>query len=169
MAVSLSGCALPPAISIASLVLDIGSFAISGKTVTDHGISLVAQEDCAMIKVLEGQLCEAYPEYDDVSVATLEPLPAGEPELATLERGDRGPAGPLSDLEYIAAETQQLAELFPQGPGNGEAFRDAAADRRETLPEPAPRPQFAAVPDNASSLLGVSGYLSDSARPNAFQ
>lgn len=53
---SLSGCivALPPAIQLASLALDGVSYAASGKSVTDHAISGITAQDCAMARVLEG-------------------------------------------------------------------------------------------------------------------
>ena len=53
----LSGCAVPPAITIASLVADVASYASTGKTVTDHGISMVLQKDCALLRGLDGQIC----------------------------------------------------------------------------------------------------------------
>jgi hypothetical protein len=53
----LSGCAVPPAITIASLVADVASYASTGKTVTDHGISLVLGQDCALLRGLEGEIC----------------------------------------------------------------------------------------------------------------
>ncbi len=57
LTVLLSGCALPPAITIASLVADVASYASTGKTVTDHGISLVLGQDCALLRGLEGEIC----------------------------------------------------------------------------------------------------------------
>lgn len=73
----LNGCvALPPAITLATLALDVGSYAVSGKTVTDHGLSAVMQKDCAVIKVLdEGQFCEEDLNYQQAN-AVLEPLTA---------------------------------------------------------------------------------------------
>lgn len=165
----LSGCALPPALAIASLVLDVGSFALSGKTATDHGISIVAQEDCALLKILEGKICEAYPEDEDIAVATLQPLPAGDPNLAILEGNEVADAGALSDLAYISSQTAELTDLFPQGRGNSEAFRAVSASRAPSPVEPGPGPQFAAVPEDAENLLGTFGYLSDSARPSDFE
>ena len=74
----LGGCALPPAVAIASYVIDIGSFVATGKTATDHGISLVAQQDCAIMRILEGQLCRDDPDYQLAEAGVLEPLePAG--------------------------------------------------------------------------------------------
>jgi len=98
----LAGCFLPPVISLASLALDIGSFAISGKTVTDHGISAVAQEDCALLRVFDGGVCRPYEDYeDDVSLAALEPLaPSGANSRA--HRAEQG-AGVLAELGYIEA------------------------------------------------------------------
>ncbi len=57
LATVLSGCAVPPAITIASLVADVASYASTGKTVTDHGISLVVGQDCALLRGLEGEIC----------------------------------------------------------------------------------------------------------------
>jgi hypothetical protein len=57
LTILLSGCALPPAITIASLVADVASYASTGKTVTDHGISMVLQKDCALLRGLNGEIC----------------------------------------------------------------------------------------------------------------
>ena len=48
----LSGCALPPAVSIASYVGDGFLYIVSGKSSTDHGISALTGEDCATWRVL---------------------------------------------------------------------------------------------------------------------
>ena len=78
-----AGCVLPPALSIASLVADGISVAGSGKTVTDHAISLLAHEDCRMWRLLQGKsICQA----DTTVVATAKlppPLPmrAASPAL----------------------------------------------------------------------------------------
>lgn len=113
----LAGCFLPPVISLASLALDIGSFAVSGKTVTDHGISAVAQEDCALLSVFDGGVCRPYEDYeDDVSLAALEPL---TPLDASSSEATEGPdKSVLSELGYIEADlalphvagTVQIAE-----------------------------------------------------------
>ena len=55
--VSLSGCGLPPVVNIASFALDFASYGSTGKTVTDHGISMVLREDCALLRVLDGPIC----------------------------------------------------------------------------------------------------------------
>ena len=98
----LAGCFLPPVISLASLALDIGSFAATGKTVADHGISAAAQEDCALLRVFDGGICRPYEDYeDDVSLAALEPLtPLGETSHLP---GDAHDGDLLAGLGYIEA------------------------------------------------------------------
>lgn len=54
----LGGCAVPPALSIASLFADAISFVFTEKSVSDHGISFVARKDCAMWRIVtEGNPC----------------------------------------------------------------------------------------------------------------
>ena len=58
---ALSGCifAMQPAYQIASLMLDGVNYVSTGKSVSDHAISVVAQKDCAVLRALNGQdICE---------------------------------------------------------------------------------------------------------------
>jgi hypothetical protein len=76
MAICLSGCALPAAFTVASLALDTGSYMVSGKTLTDHGLSLAMDEDCVMVRLLDQDdaICQEEQHYD-VADADLTPLP----------------------------------------------------------------------------------------------
>ena len=56
-AFSLSGCGLPPIVTYVSTAADIVSYLVTEKSVADHGISLVLQKDCALLRVLDGQIC----------------------------------------------------------------------------------------------------------------
>ncbi len=57
----LAGCGLPHAVTIASYALDGISFLSSGKTVSDHALSAVAQRDCALWRVVKNELvCREY-------------------------------------------------------------------------------------------------------------
>ncbi len=56
-AISLSGCGLPPAVTYASTAADIISYLTTGKSVTDHGISMALEKDCALLRVLDGPIC----------------------------------------------------------------------------------------------------------------
>ena len=53
MAFCLAGCGLPPAINVASFIADGISYVATGKSTTDHAISAVVGEDCALIRVVE--------------------------------------------------------------------------------------------------------------------
>ena len=48
----LGGCGLPPALTAASWALDGVSYLVSGKSVTDHAISEVAAQDCALFRIV---------------------------------------------------------------------------------------------------------------------
>ncbi len=56
-AISLSGCGLPPVVTYMSYSADVFSYLTTGKTVTDHGISVVLKKDCALLRVLNGPIC----------------------------------------------------------------------------------------------------------------
>ncbi len=59
----LSGCAAPPAFQVISLALDGISYLTTDKSVADHGLSIVAQEDCKMLRTLKGEdICQKEPE-----------------------------------------------------------------------------------------------------------
>ena len=82
----LSGCAIPPAVSIASYVLDGISYAATGKSVSDHGISAVAGRDCATFRILKGENpCRGEP----TEIRDPAPLEAGQ--QATLPTGEPAP------------------------------------------------------------------------------
>ncbi|MDH3240815.1 MAG: hypothetical protein OEO83_09120 [Alphaproteobacteria bacterium] len=54
----LAGCAVPPALTLASLAADGVSYVATGKSTTDHAISAIAQEDCALVRaVKEEAIC----------------------------------------------------------------------------------------------------------------
>ena len=56
-AISLSGCGLPPIVTYISYAADVVSYLATKKTVTDHGISMALQKDCALLRVLDGPIC----------------------------------------------------------------------------------------------------------------
>lgn len=55
----LAGCGLPPAVVIASYAIDGVSYVTTGKSVTDHALSAVTQQDCALHRIItdSGNLC----------------------------------------------------------------------------------------------------------------
>jgi len=55
---SVGGCAVPVSVQIASWAIDGLSLLATQKSVTDHGISIIAQKDCAVWRgVVEGEMC----------------------------------------------------------------------------------------------------------------
>ncbi len=85
--VFLSGCAMPAVFTVASLALDTGSYAMSGKTLSDHGLSLAMEEDCSMMRVLDegDEICQEEQDYE-VADTILTPLP--EDGIGIASRGD---------------------------------------------------------------------------------
>jgi SPOR domain len=62
IATLVSGCALPPAVMIASYAADGVSYLGTGKSVSDHGISAVTGRDCAVWRIIKGEsICMAEP------------------------------------------------------------------------------------------------------------
>ncbi len=109
--VLLAACALPMPVKIASWALDGIAYLTTEKSVTDHGISLVAQQDCALWRGITGeQICRSE-DGPAIAVAAAEGQPAGAEE-----------AGDLSD-------TRTLVALAPAaGPAEADAPALAGPD-----------------------------------------
>ena len=59
LALFLTGCGLPPAVSVVSSLVDVVSYVATGKSPTDHAISAVAHEDCALLRVVQDKaICD---------------------------------------------------------------------------------------------------------------
>jgi cell division protein FtsN len=70
----LSGCALPVPVQIASWALDGISFLATEKSLTDHGISIVTQKDCALWRGLKGEeVCSDNDDAGTFAVAATQP------------------------------------------------------------------------------------------------
>ena len=58
---ALSGCSMPVGFSAASWVIDGASYLTTKKSLTDHGISFVAGQDCALYRlVTDMNVCQDY-------------------------------------------------------------------------------------------------------------
>jgi len=116
-ALLLSGCAaIPPAVSIASLALDGASWAVSGKTMSDHALSEVAGADCRLIGILEdGRVCRETPTYEETQVATLQPLPESGTRLAAAPapgEGEGAPEATGGDPVLLPPELSYLSDAL---------------------------------------------------------
>jgi hypothetical protein len=101
----LGGCALPPALQIASWALDGISYITTRKSATDHGISILAQKDCAVLRVLAGpkKVCRDFIDNaDEISDGM---------DYAQLFKGN----------EFQSTEADPLAEFEPAGGGDNAA------------------------------------------------
>jgi len=60
---AVAGCAVPPALTIASFAADGVSYVATGKSVTDHGISAATGHDCALLRpvLTEKPVCDTAP------------------------------------------------------------------------------------------------------------
>ena len=86
-AVALSGCGIPPMITVASLMLDAASYGATGKTVTDHALSAVLQKDCALLRGLKGSVCVAEGSAEAAAKPSGEAETRASRRLALLEEG----------------------------------------------------------------------------------
>jgi len=92
VALPLVGCAVPPALTVASLIADGVAVVTTGKTMSDHAISNLSGEDCRMSRILKGEwICHA--ESKVVMEAALPPAPP-EPPLTVVSPYPR-PADPI--------------------------------------------------------------------------
>jgi len=80
----LSGCAaLPVPVQIASWALDGLSVITTQKSLTDHGLSMVSNQDCAIWRgFTEGEICrDSSIEVEVLTAAVGTPGPEARPEL----------------------------------------------------------------------------------------
>jgi hypothetical protein len=106
----LSGCSIPTPLSVATMAFDVGSYVMSGKTMTDHGLSLVTQQDCQFSRIVDGDICRQ-PLVVEEAGSTLEPL--NDAQVADLlDFAPHRPDGP--PLETVA-ERNTEADPFVMG------------------------------------------------------
>ncbi len=98
----LSACALPASFTIASLAADGVSYATSGKGLSDHAISAVANEDCAMWRALKDRpICR----QADVPETMVAATPA--PEVPAVVIAVAPAAGePVAPENLVASATE---------------------------------------------------------------
>ena len=178
MALSVSACTMPTPVSVVTMGFDAVSYAVSGKTVTDHGVSLAVGRDCALVRILEGGICAEEHAYgDDVLVALLEPLPdsldgaqlaAADPEVrAAVQRAARQDwtedGVDSQQLQFAALDIGYLADgarphgVAPILSGAGDELLAAAAPLPRARPAELLAP--AAGPDVAA--FSEASFLAD--------
>ncbi len=158
-ALSLSGCGIPPIVSVASLALDFASYGSTGKTVTDHGISMVLREDCALLRVLDGPVCveEAGEETATRKLARDGETPVSR-RFASLEDDVNRGMSPYAAEGFQSEDLGTLQISFAADPaiepGLGVAHPTASGGTTREI-----------APAAAMDVLDVAGYLGDDVRP----
>lgn len=147
-ALTLSGCGLPPAITIVSYALDGLSLLSTGKSVGDHAISVAARQDCAMWRLVKnGEICRDFEagEKGPVVVAVgrwergTEIVGLTEPEPLAVHRAGSKP------ILLAVADPEVLPEFSGKAVGAGLAIRFPA--------EPIADPFVAIEPAPGAGLL----------------
>ena len=127
---ALGGCALPVPIQVATWALDGLSYLATDKSVTDHGLSMVAQKDCALLRGLtDGSVCR---DWDDAATLVADATRDGLPARPSVQ-----PAS--ARVGYAAAAHSDIPPLSVQlddGMPNVEALAnfDTAAGPAEDTP-----------------------------------
>ena len=174
-----SGCALPPVIAIASYAATGLSYIASGKSVSDHVLSAMADQDCAMFRVVMGEdICHAQGDQpeDGVVIASAEDLKPWEiePAAGSAYDGSNSPNGPGDEegdgtgdyfdngnmvLEPMLAQavTRRLKGVLLEGLALGtEIF--ALMQDDGALEIYAHDPALVGAPENIRMILKVDGY-----------
>jgi hypothetical protein len=61
LAIGVGGCSIPTPVSIASYAIDGVSYIVTGKSMSDHALSAVMDQDCALLRIVQGKLvCHDY-------------------------------------------------------------------------------------------------------------
>ena len=158
-----AGCGLPPAVTIASLVIDAISLAVSEKTVADHALSQITQKDCAMWRGFTGdELCIDEDSAFAIAAADGQPTAGGadSADLVSFTTASGATEDELINLTMLGAESDLLGPAEPQSAD----FTTASAPAEET----ASPPEFA-QPATAVAAVDTAGApaTGDDLRPAA--
>ena len=144
----LAGCGLPPAFAIASYAVDGILLLTSGKTSTDHAISIVAQQDCAMWRIIQGEeICTDY--------QVIEP---GEDGIALAEADIDADSSADGTIEVAALETSGPSDkafgtpTFRKKKASTYTAREDVPSRSFGKPSPTYRKAKSATPTTAEVL-----------------
>jgi cell division protein FtsN len=109
--VPLSGCALPPALAIASYAADGVLLIASGKTSTDHLLSMAEKRDCAVWRVVKNEsICQEFADGKDPYEDWRDP---GEVQVA-VDSTDAGFTANLNDDMRKRDEAKREAQIAKQ-------------------------------------------------------
>jgi len=113
----LGGCmALPVPVQMASFALDGISMIATEKSLTDHGLSLLADQDCAVWRgFTEGEICQTTTDGDDDAFTLSEVGGTVNPGADIHGKTEQGSPPPL--LETAMADAEPRGQGFELPPG----------------------------------------------------
>lgn len=162
MAVTLlGGCGvIPPAISIASYALDGVSLLASGRTLTDHALSVAARQDCKLFRMVQNlEVCNDWGSQPQMAEARPQRPPLDRDDPSSWQEQSPGymPVGPMPIIAdrgepmVLPAELADVAQALP-----GVATAEADPIRTASLLVPAKPlivPQAAATPQPGKLVM----------------
>lgn len=157
LATMVSGCALPPAISIASSIGNGVLLLATGKSSSDHTLSAVTGKDCATWRVMQDRdICH------DVVVAVAEPVPAA---VAT----DEAAPAAVSSVNAVAALDAVFQPLAAGERGRGSVVLASLPQTAElpavTLASVAPTAAAKPTPARGAAVASRAGSARMAALP----
>ncbi len=160
-AILLSGCGLPPIVSYISYGADVFSYLATKKSVTDHGISLAMQKDCALLRILDGRIC--IEKVEEVALSDCAHLETSHDTAGTRDGSSKGNAfmrRPNEAYHKIILHDADPRTLSPVLAGQPQGcFHCRTAPRAEILrpvPVAATEDGFRATPQNLETEMGCS-------------
>jgi hypothetical protein len=129
VALLLSGCAIPVPLQMASWALDGISYVFTKKSITDHGISMVVEKDCALWRVMtEDEICS-----DSDQAITILAVFKGFEDPMYVSEGSDVTTALVSTSKYadtfteLAVTSEEIAELAEFDTAAGSVEEDAGA------------------------------------------
>jgi hypothetical protein len=111
----LGACGLPVGVQIASLFADGISYLTTDKTLTDHGISAVANKDCALWRGVEGKpICDDAQEPDSIKTALAEAAPEVFVETAFDDSDSALPPEMIKPIQPVPVMMAKNNPAFPR-------------------------------------------------------
>ncbi len=126
--VELTGCGLvPPAVSIATFAADAFSYTVSGKSISDHGLSMAMREDCAVLNFIQGEAICAPGPHPKIEMVPPRDTESERTLLASASGHRDTPSPDREVLRWTPTETGGLsAEYLAAGVLEGSVFASTA-------------------------------------------
>ncbi len=154
---ALAGCIMPVGVQVASLIADGVSLATTDKTLTDHGLSAVTEQDCAMWRVVNDE--EVCRDYEQGLVMTADADQGGVKAPQGLPWRPVEAADPLIDADDMA---MSAAGLQPIATPDRAAVVPAVAEKSIVPAPPAKTTQaleLASVPARTTPAVETRGGM----------